>query len=40
MIRLSAKQVRMLHKELIEETGGLHGVRDEGLLDSALSLPF
>ena len=40
MIRLSAEQVKQLHNDLIAETGGLGGVRDEGLLDSALSLPF
>lgn len=40
MIRLTSEQVGMLHKELIEETDGLNGMRDEGLLDSALSLPF
>lgn len=40
MIRLTPAQVRKLHEELITETGGLDGVRDEGLLDSALSLPF
>lgn len=30
----------MLHKHLIESTGGSEGIRDEGLLDSALSNPF
>ena len=40
MIRLTTAQVRKLHEELITDTGGLDGVRDEGLLDSALSLPF
>lgn len=30
----------MLHEQLIDATGGLHGVRDEGLLDSALAAPF
>ena len=40
MIRLSAEQVKLLHNDLIAETGGLGGVRDEGLLDSALNLPF
>lgn len=30
----------MLHKDLIEKTGGLEGVRVEGHLDSALNLPF
>lgn len=40
MIRLSKRQVLMLHKHLIESTGGSEGIRDEGLLDSALSNPF
>ena len=40
MIRLSVEQVKQLHNDLIAETGGLGDVRDEGLLDSALSLPF
>lgn len=40
MIRLTIEQVRMLHQDLIAETGGTEGVRDEGLLDSALQLPF
>ena len=30
----------MLHKHLIESTGGSEGIRDENLLDSALSNPF
>ena len=30
----------MIHNELIRETGGSVGLRDEGLLDSALNAPF
>ncbi len=30
----------MLHAQLIESTGGCDGVRDQGLLDSALESPF
>lgn len=30
----------MLHSQLIESTGGCDGIRDEGLLDSALESPF
>ena len=30
----------MLHIQLIESTGGCDGIRDEGLLDSALESPF
>ena len=37
---LSKEQILMLHEQLIDATGGLHGVRDEGLLDSALAAPF
>lgn len=40
MNTLSKKQVLMLHEQLIEQTGGSHGIRDEGLLESALSAPF
>ena len=40
MIVLSESQVKFLHSELINETGGSLGVRDENLLDSALSSPF
>lgn len=40
MIRLSKEQVILLHKRLIEATGGREGIRDEGMLDSALANPF
>ncbi len=40
MITLSKKQVILLHAQLIAETGGSEGVRDEGLLESALYAPF
>lgn len=40
MIRLTKKQVLMLHTQLIESTGGCDGIRDDGLLDSALETPF
>ena len=40
MIRLTKEQVLMLHIQLIESTGGCDGIRDEGLLDSALESPF
>lgn len=40
MIRLTKEQVLMLHTQLIEATGGCNGIRDEGLLDSALESPF
>lgn len=40
MIQLTKQQVIMLHEDLIRETGGSGGLRDEGLLDSALTAPF
>ena len=40
MIRLSKEQVILLHQRLIETTGGSLGIRDEGMLESALSNPF
>jgi death-on-curing protein len=40
MIALSKEQILMLHERLIEATGGGLGIRDEGMLDSALSNPF
>lgn len=40
MIRLTKSQVIGLHHALIERYGGIHGVRDEGLLDSALQAPY
>ena len=39
MIYLSVEQVLFLHDRLIEETGGEHGVRDLGGLESALARP-
>ena len=40
MIILSKKQVLALHSDLIREFGGTEGIRDEGLLESALAAPF
>ena len=40
MIRLSKTQILLLHEQLIAETGGSSGLRDEGMLDSALNAPF
>lgn len=40
MKRLSKRQVLLLHRQLLSQTGGLPGLRDEGLLESALSAPF
>lgn len=40
MILLNKEQIKYLHSKMIQETGGSNGIRDEGLLDSALSAPF
>lgn len=40
MIKFSKEKVLLLHKLLAEATGGSVGVRDEGLLDSALEGAF
>ena len=40
MKKLTKRQVLMLHTALVRETGGTDGIRDEGLLDSALNAPF
>ena len=40
MIRLTKHQVLMMHEELIAQTGGSPGMRDEGLLEAALAAPF
>lgn len=37
---LSKGQILMLQKHLISETGGMHGLRDDALLESALNAPF
>jgi len=36
---LTAEQVLFIHARLISETGGAHGVRDLGLLQSAVARP-
>lgn len=40
MIVLSKEQAIALHTQLIAETGGLDGIRDDSLLESALNAPF
>ena len=37
MKRLTKRQVLLLHEQLLREFGGTPGIRDEGLLDSALA---
>lgn len=40
MKTLNKRQVILLHNQLLEEFGGTAGLRDDGLLDSALATPF
>jgi death-on-curing protein len=40
MITLDKEQVKRLHKLIADNTGGSDGIRDEGLLESALFSPF
>jgi death-on-curing protein len=40
MIKFSSEKVKLLHQLMAEATGGRVGVRDEGLLDSALEGAF
>lgn len=40
MIKLTKRQILKLHEQLIRETGGSDGLRDEALLESALEAPF
>lgn len=40
MIKLTKEHILLLHVQLIESTGGSDGIRDIGLLESALESPF
>lgn len=40
MKKLDKDQVINVHSMLINQTGGTDGIRDEGLLESALNTPF
>ena len=40
MKQLTKRQILSLHQALIEAYGGSEGLRDEGLLDSALAVAF
>ena len=40
MIVLSKQRILLLHSQLISETGGSDGLRDVGLLESAINSPF
>ena len=37
---LSKRQLLMLHSMLVAQSGGLDGLRDEGLLESAINTPL
>jgi len=39
VIFLTIDEVLALHKRVIEQFGGCHGIRDKGLLESALAQP-
>ena len=40
MIKLTKEQILLLHTQIMETTGGSDGIRDLGLLESALESPF
>lgn len=40
MIKFGKEKVLLLHRLLIEQTGGEDGIRDIGLLESALEAPY
>ncbi len=40
MRRLTKNQILLMQEKIIERYGGHPGIRDEGMLDSALSAPF
>lgn len=40
MIRLTKEQIVHLHSQLIEKTGGVSGIRDDRMLESAINAPF
>lgn len=40
MIKLTKRQILLLHDMILDETGGMNGVRDSAALDAAISAPF
>lgn len=40
MKRVTGEHIKLLHRILLEETGGLDGLRDENLFESAINSPF
>lgn len=39
MLYITAEEILVMHSEIIDETGGLHGVRDNNLLSSSAERP-
>lgn len=37
---LSKKQILLLHEQLIKTSGGINGIRDDGMLDSSIQTPL
>lgn len=40
MRRLSVEEIIYMHSEVLKATGGSEGIRDNGLLESAVNAPF
>ena len=40
MIKLTKRQILLLHDMILDETGGMNGVRDSAALDASISAPF
>lgn len=40
MRKISKAQVLLVHERLLNQSGGSTGIRDEGLLESALAAPY
>jgi len=40
MKKLTKEQILNIQKEAINRYGGIHGIRDEGLFDSAINAPY
>lgn len=40
MIKLSIEDIIFLHEKIIDKTGGIRGIRDIGLLETAINSPF
>lgn len=40
MRMLSKRQILLLHSMLVAQSGGMDGLRDEGLLDAAINMPL